>query len=107
MVVASWCLMLLSGLGQAVIGITSSAFSCRAICCRRSNRVFGTVMYAPMNEQEVTLHNNEQQQFLAGATSSKLKIKITIQIKIVFNCKLSGYPPSYQEVNLPAEVHKY
>ena len=72
MVVVSWCLMLLSGLGQAVVGITSSAFSCRAICCRRSNRVLGTVMYAPMNEQEVTIHNNEHQS-LAGATSGKPK----------------------------------
>ena len=41
-------IMLFVGLVQAVVAITTSAFSCRTICCRKRSNA-GTVIFAPVN----------------------------------------------------------
>ena len=41
-------IMLFVALVQAVVAITTSAFSCRTICCRKRTNA-GTVIFAPVN----------------------------------------------------------
>ena len=45
---AIYSILLFTGLTQAVVAITTSAFSCRTVCCRRRNNA-GTVIFAPVN----------------------------------------------------------
>ena len=49
-----FCIQLLTGLLQGVVGIITAAFSCRVVCCGRQRSNLGTVIYTnavPQSEQ--------------------------------------------------------
>ena len=49
-----FCIQLLTGLLQGVVGIITAAFSCRVVCCGRQKSNLGTVIYTnavPQSEQ--------------------------------------------------------
>jgi len=86
-------IMLFVGLVQAVVAITTSAFSCRTICCRKRSNA-GTVIFAPVNTNidprfvSVTLNTHQDPVSRPETTE-----------------QLDDLPPDYTEVELnPPEV---
>ena len=50
MVTTCWAFMLMSGLAQATLNVTSIGFACRAVCRRSSSS--GRIIYVPRNDNE-------------------------------------------------------
>ena len=93
-------IQLFIGLAQAVAAITTSAFSCRTVCCRKRSNA-GTVIFAPVNAggadaRFVSLTLNTSSNAPAAEVTENKPSETNFTTQINGN----DDPPGYQEINL-------
>ena len=98
----SWfsSIQLFIGLAQAVAAITTSAFSCRTVCCRKRSNA-GTVIFAPVNAggadaRFVSLTLNTSSNAPATEVTGDKPSETNFSTQINGN----DDPPGYQEITL-------
>jgi len=90
---ALYSIQLFIGLAQAVAAITTSAFSCRTVCCRKRSNA-GTVIFAPINP------NDSQYVFQINAPDAN-------PAAVNNPTTTQDDPPGYSEINLNSDESKY
>jgi len=96
--VAIYSIQLFIGLAQAVAAITTSAFSCRTVCCRKRSNA-GTVIFAPVNAggadaRFVSLTLN------TSSNAPATEVTENKPSETNFTTQINDDPPGYQEINL-------